>query len=106
MGGLSLAYSAYQKYKAEKYPDSKEPTLDGFTGNQRFFLADAQVWRSLLTDERMRFLLLTNPHSPGEYRTNGIVRNYTPWYEAFGVTEKDKLYLSKAERISIWLLSV
>ncbi len=55
MGGLSLAYSAYQKYKAEKYPDGKEPILDGFTGNQRFFLADAQVWRSLLTDERMRF---------------------------------------------------
>jgi endothelin-converting enzyme/putative endopeptidase len=102
MGGLSLAYSAYQKYKAEKYPDGKEPILDGFTGNQRFFLADAQVWRSITTDDRMRFLLLTNPHSPGEFRTNGIVRNFTPWYEAFGVSEKNKLYLPEAERISIW----
>lgn len=102
MGGLSLAYSAYQKYKAEKYPDGKEPMLDGFTGNQRFFLADAQVWRSLLTEDRMRFLLLTNPHSPGEFRTNGIVRNFTPWYEAFDVTENNKLYLPEDQRISIW----
>lgn len=102
MGGLSLAYSAYQKYKAEKYLNDKEPILGGFTGNQRFFLADAQVWRSITTDERMRFLLLTNPHSPGEFRTNGIVRNFTPWYEAFGVIEKNKLFLPEAERISIW----
>lgn len=102
MCGVAVAYSAYQKYAAAKYPDGKPPVLDGFTGNQRFFLGYAQLWRSLLTDDVLRMYTLTDGHSPGEFRTNGILTNFSPWYEAFGVTEKNKLFLPKQERISIW----
>ena len=102
MGGVSLAFGAYQKYAAAKYPNGTPPVLDGFTGNQRFFLGYAQVWRSLMTDDRARLSALTDPHSPGEFRTNGIVRNFDPWYEAFGVSETNTLFLPKPKRISIW----
>jgi putative endopeptidase len=102
MGGISLGYSAFKKYEAAKYPDGKAPILDGFSGDQRFFFGYAQLWRSLMTPDRTRLEAMTNVHSPGEFRVNGIVRNFTPWYEAFGVTEKNKLYLPKEERISIW----
>ncbi len=102
LGGISMSYSAYQKYAAAKYPNAKPPILDGFTGNQRFFLGYAQLWRNHMTDEVTRMLVLTNAHSPGEFRTNGVVRNFDPWYEAFGVTESNKLYLPKSERVGIW----
>ena len=102
MCGVAVAYSAYQKYAAAKYPDGKPPVLDGYTGNQRFFMGFAQLWRNVMTDDVTRMYALTDPHSPGEFRTNGILTNFDPWYEAFGVTEKNKLYLPKKERISIW----
>ncbi|MCX7096489.1 MAG: M13 family metallopeptidase [Methylococcales bacterium] len=102
MCGVAVAYSAYQKYAAAKYPDGKPPILDGFTGNQRFFMGYAQLWRNLMTDDATRMIVLTNAHSPGEFRTNGILTNFDPWYDAFGVTEKNKLYLPKKDRISIW----
>jgi len=102
MCGVAVAYSAYQKYAAAKYPDGKPPVLDGYTGNQRFFMGFTQLWRSVMTDDAIRMRVLTDPHSPGEFRTNGILTNFDPWYEAFGVTEKNKLYLPKKDRISIW----
>ncbi len=102
MGGVSLAYTAFQKYAAANYPDGKPPELGGFTGNQRFFLGFTQMWHELMTDDSMRMKVLTDVHSPGEYRANGIVRNFGPWYDAFGVTETNKLYLPKEDRISIW----
>jgi putative endopeptidase len=102
LGGISMAYSAYQKYIAAKYPHAAPPVIDGFTGNQRFFLGFAQLWRQIKTDETMRNLNLTDPHSPGEFRANGIVRNFDPWYEAFEVEESNALFLPKAERVSIW----
>jgi len=102
MCGVAVAYSAYQKYVAAKYPDGKPLVLDGFTGNQRFFMGYAQLWRSVMTDDVTRMYALTDPHSPGEFRTNGILTNFDPWYATFGVTEKNKLYLPKKERISIW----
>jgi endothelin-converting enzyme/putative endopeptidase len=102
MCGVAVAYSAYQKYAAAKYPDGKPPVLDGYTGNQRFFMGYAQLWHTLRTDDAVRMYALIDVHSPGEFRTNGIVRNFDPWYEAFGVTEKNNLYLLKQERISIW----
>lgn len=102
LGGISMSYGAYQKYVAAKYPNAEPPVLDGFTGNQRFFLGYAQLWRNHMTDEVTRMLVLTNAHSPGEFRTNGVVRNFDPWYEAFGVKETDALFLPKAERVSIW----
>lgn len=102
MCGVAVAYSAYQKYAAAKYPDGKAPVLDGYTGNQRFFMGFAQLWRSISTDDAKRMLALTDVHSPGEFRTNGILTNFDPWYEAFGVTETNKLYTPKKDRISIW----
>jgi putative endopeptidase len=102
LGGISMSYSAYQKYVAAKYPNAAPPVIDGFTGDQRFFLGFAQLWRNTMTDETARMLALTNPHSPGEFRTNGVVRNFDPWYEAFGVKETNTLFLPKSERISIW----
>jgi putative endopeptidase len=101
MGGIAIAYTAYQKYSAVEY-GGKPPVLDGFTGNQRFFLGYAQLWRNIMTDDFLRQLVLTNAHSPGEFRVNGIVRNFDPWYEAFGANKESKLYLPEDERVSIW----
>lgn len=102
MSGAAVAYTAYQKYAAAKYPNATAPVLDGYTGYQRFFLGFAQMWRNIATDGRRRTLALIDPHSPGEFRTNGILRNFDPWYEAFGVTENNALFLPKKDRISIW----
>ena len=98
LGGLSLAYRAY-KLSLNGKP---APVIDGTTGDQRFFLAWAQVWRSKTRDEQARQFLVTDPHSPGQYRTNGIVRNFDEWYKAFNVKPGDKLYLPPDQRVRIW----
>lgn len=98
LGGLSLAYRAYQI--ATEGQDV--PVIDGLTGDQRFFLAWAQVWRSAQREENYRQRLRTDSHSPEEYRVNGVVRNMDEWYEAFGVTEDHALYLPPEERVRIW----
>ena len=98
VGGLSMAYRAYKI--ATKGMDV--PVIDGFTGDQRFFMAWAQVWRSAQREENYRNRLRTDPHSPEEYRTIGAVRNLDAWYEAFGVKPGDKLYLPPEERVRIW----
>ena len=79
-----------------------DETINGLTGDLRYFLACAQIWRSrLLPDEERRRVLVDN-HSAGEFWTNGIVRNVDSGYEAFGVKPGDKLYLSPEQRVSIW----
>ena len=98
LGGLSLAYRAYRLALGGK----EAPVIDGFTGDQRFFLSWAQVWRSKMRDQQAREYLATDPHSPPVYRTNGIVRNFDEWYAAFGVKPGDKLYLPPAQRVRIW----
>ncbi|MEL6877005.1 MAG: M13 family metallopeptidase [Pseudomonadota bacterium] len=98
VGGLSLAYRAYKI--ATK--DMDVPVIDGFTGDQRFFLAWAQVWRSAQREENYRLRLRTGAHSPEEYRVNGVVRNIDAWYEAFGVTQDDAMYIPPEERVRIW----
>ena len=98
VGGLSLAYRAY-KIATE---GQEVPVIDGLTGDQRFFLAWAQVWRSMQREEMGRQRLQVDPHSPEEYRTNGAVRNIDAWYEAFNVTPDDELYLPPEERVQIW----
>ena len=98
LGGLSLAYRAYKLSLNGK----EDKVIDGLTGDQRFFLAWAQVWRSQQREESARQRLTTDPHSPEEFRVNGIVRNMDAWYEAFGVTPDDGLYLPPEERITIW----
>jgi endothelin-converting enzyme/putative endopeptidase len=101
LGGVSVAYHAYRNFAQEEY-GGNPPVLDGLTGEQRYFLAWAQVWRTITTPDMLRQQLLSDPHSPAEYRVNGVVRNIDAWYDAFGVKEGDALYLPPSERISIW----
>jgi putative endopeptidase len=98
LGGLTLAYHAYHLALGE----DEAPVLDGFNGDQRFFLAWAQVWKRKYREAELRRRIVTDPHSPSEFRTNGIVRNMAAWYEAFGVEEGDALYLPPDDRVSIW----
>ena len=98
LGGLSLAYRAYKLSLGGK----PAKVIDGLTGDQRFFLAWAQVWRSQQRDDNARQRLRTDPHSPEQYRVNGVVRNFDEWYKAFGVTPDDALYLPPEQRIRIW----
>lgn len=98
LGGLTVAWAAYRLSLGDK----PAPVIDGLTGDQRLFHGWAQVWRSLYRDERMRNQLLTDPHSPPEYRVNAVVRNIDAWYEAFDVKPGDKLWLPPQERVHIW----
>ncbi|MXP15416.1 M13 family peptidase [Altererythrobacter confluentis] len=98
LGGLSLAYRAYKLSLDGK----EDKVIDGLTGDQRFFLAWAQVWRSSQREDNARQRLRTDPHSPEEFRVNGIVRNMDAWYKAFNVTPDDALYLAPEKRLSIW----
>ncbi len=98
LGGLTMAYTAYTLSL-----DGKDaPVIDGFTGDQRFFLAWGQVWRSLGREDDTRQRLVTDPHSMPEFRTNGVVRNMDEWYAAFKVESGDKLFLPVDERVRIW----
>jgi putative endopeptidase len=98
LGGLTVAYKAYQIALKRK----SAPVLDGMTGPQRFFIGWAQVWRSKYRDAALSRMLATNPHSPPEFRCNGVVRNLTEFYDAFGVKEGDKLWLPARDRVRIW----
>lgn len=98
LGGLSLAYRAYKMSLNGK----EAPVIDGLTGDQRFFMAWAQVWRSKYREEATRQQMLTDPHSPPGFRVNGVVRNLDAWYDAFDIQPEDALYLPPEERIHIW----
>jgi len=102
LGGMQMAYTAYRNYVEATYPDGEAPVIDGFTGDQRFFLAWAQVWRTLFREDALRAQLARGPHSPGMYRVNGVVRNLDAWYDAFGITEDHELYLPPDQRVRIW----
>jgi len=101
LGGVQMAYSAYHRY-LDACCDGEAEVIDGVTGDQRFFLAWAQVWRRLYREDNLRQRLVTDPHSPSQYRTNGVVRNLDAWYAAFEVSEDDELYLPPEERVRIW----
>ena len=98
VGGSNVAYRAY-KTSLEGKPAA---VIDGYTGDQRFFLGYAQVWRSLYRDQALRNQVMTDPHSPAMYRVNGVVRNHDAWYEAFDVKAGDPLYLAPEKRVKIW----
>jgi putative endopeptidase len=98
LGGLSIAYKAYQISLNGK----KSPVIDGMTGDQRFFLGWAHIWARLYREEELRQRLVTDPHSPSEYRCNGTIRNVPQFYTAFDVKEGDKLYLKPEDRVKIW----
>jgi predicted metalloendopeptidase len=76
--------------------------IDGLTGDQRFFLGFAQIWRTKSREEALRRQVLTDPHSPAPFRTIGPLRNFAPFYQAFGVKEGDGMYLPEKERVKIW----
>ena len=98
LGGLSVAYEAYKIATRGK----EIPVKDSYTGDQRFFLGWAQVWRAKSRDEAMLRRIKSDPHSPAEFRVNGVVRNMDAWYDAFNVTKDDSLYISPEERVNIW----
>jgi putative endopeptidase len=98
LGGLSIALKAYQM----SLDGAEPPLIDGYTGEQRVFLGWAQVWRRKYRDEELRRRIATDPHSPAEFRVNGIVRNVPEFYTAFDVQEDDALYLPPEARVKIW----
>lgn len=97
--GAIVAYDAYQFYLRDHKEDIR--VLDGYTGDQRYFLSLAQVSRTLYTPEAYR-MSLSDYHSPATYRVNGVVRNIDAWYKAFSVNPDNKLYLPPNERVQIW----
>lgn len=98
LAGLAISYRAYKISLGGK----EAPVRDGLTGDQRFFLAYAQSWTAKQREAALRQRLLSDPHSPPEYRVNGIVRNFDPWYAAFNVQPGDKLYLKPEDRVRLW----
>jgi predicted metalloendopeptidase len=98
LSGLAVAYRAYRM----SLNGQEAPVIAGFTGDQRFFLGWAQVWRTKMRDEAMRQQLLTNPHSPGMYRAFVPLTNIEAFYRAFGVKEGDGMYRAPEQRVKIW----
>ena len=98
VGGLSLAYRAYKM----SLNGNEAPVIDGLTGDQRFFLSWAQVWQRKYRDDALIQMLTSDPHSPSEFRVNGVVRNFDEWYHAFNVKPGNELYLSPEDRVRIW----
>jgi putative endopeptidase len=98
LGGLNMAYEAYHM----SLKGQPAPVIQGLTGDQRFFLSYAQIWRAKYRDGALRELVLSDPHSPPYFRLNGTVRNMDAWYTAFDVKPGSKLYLKPEERVSIW----
>ncbi|HVN46428.1 MAG TPA: M13 family metallopeptidase [Steroidobacteraceae bacterium] len=98
LGGLSVANDAYHR----SLRGQSAPRLAGLSGDQRFFLSWAQLWRQKQREEDLRSQVMSDPHSPATFRINGVVRNVDAWYHAFDVLPGNKLYLPPAERVHIW----
>ncbi len=98
LGGMSVAYTAYQL----SLNGRDAPVMDGFSGDQRFFIGWAQVWRRKYRDEELKKRLLTDPHSPSQYRCNGIVSNLDPFHAAFKIKPDSKMFIGPEKRVRIW----
>ncbi|MEO8019401.1 MAG: M13 family metallopeptidase [Pseudomonadota bacterium] len=101
LSGVSLAYRAYHLYLAD-HPCADQASLDGLTGDQRFFEAWAQAWRYKAPESATRWVIDYSYHAPTQYRVNGVVQNLDEWYAAFGVRPGDKLFVSPEKRVRIW----
>ena len=97
-GGLNVAYLAYRN--ATK--DAPLGVVDGFTADQRFFLAYAALWAGNIREEAIRQYTKSDPHSLGEWRVNGALPHIQAWYDAFGITDKDPMYIAPEKRVNIW----
>ena len=97
LAGLALAYDAYHRSLGGK----PAPVIGGLTGDQRFYLGYAQVWRIKFREPALRSQVISNEHSPGPFRT-AEVRNVDTWYKAFGVKPGDKMYLAPGDRVKVW----
>lgn len=98
LAGLTVAHRAYRL----SLQGEDAPVIDGFSGDERFFIGWAQVWRIQFRDDALRRQLVTGPHSPGRYRVIGVVRNIDAFHETFGTAEGDAMWLPPAERIVVW----
>lgn len=98
LGGMTVALKAYNLSLEGK----EAPVMDGFTGEQRFFISWAQVWRMKFREEALRQQLSTGPHSPAHYRVIGVLPNIPEFYTAFDIKEGDKMYLPPEQRVKIW----
>jgi putative endopeptidase len=98
LGGLNMAYAAYHL----SLKGQPAPVLGGLSGDQRFFLAYAQVYRSKYRDGALRELVMSDVHSPDYFRVNGPLPNIDAWYSAFGVQPGDRLYIRPEDRVRIW----
>jgi putative endopeptidase len=98
LGGVTLAIDAYHASLGGK----PAPVLDGLTGDQRVLLSWAQAWRGKAREDFVKKQVVSDPHSPRQYRVNGIVRNVDLWYQAFDVKPGDKLYVAPDKRVHIW----
>lgn len=98
LSGLAMAYKAYRR----SLGDREAPVIDGFTGDQRFFIGWAQVWRAAYREDALRQRVLTNSHSPAEYRVNQVLRNLDAFHAAFGTKPGDGMWLEPEKRVKIW----
>lgn len=105
LGGLSIALRAYKIALAQQGIDSlaDAPVIDGLTGAQRVFMSWAQGWRTKSRTQHAQMMLSVDPHSPDEFRVNGVLRNIDEFYEAFDIAPDDALYLAPEKRVKIWL---
>jgi putative endopeptidase len=97
LAGLTVAHDAYRASLEGK----PAPVIDGFTGDQRFYLGWAQVWRRNYREPNLRQRLMTDPHSPSEQRV-AVVRNLDPWYQAYPIAQGQTLFLTPEQRVRIW----
>jgi putative endopeptidase len=98
LSGMAISFKAYKLSLGGK----PAPEIDGFTGEQRFFFGWAQVWRRKYRDEDLLKRLLTDPHSPSEFRSNGPTSNVDAFFEAFDLKPTDRMYRPPGERVKIW----
>ena len=98
LGGLTLALDAYRA----SLKGQEAPVLDGYSGDQRVFLGWAQAWRGKVTDDYVRKQVVSDPHSPRQFRVIGPARNTDAWYDAFRVQSEDKMFVPEDQRVRIW----
>jgi predicted metalloendopeptidase len=101
LGGVKLAYAALQK-ALDKHPEDRDKKIDGYTPEQRFFLAFAGIWRQKIRDEDQKLRLNTDPHSPGHFRVNGPLSDLPEFQKAFNIPDGSPMVRAADKRVNIW----